>query len=333
MVARGDPTKSEQFRSVVAVDGGFVVTGSEGFAGERARALHSDDGTSWTREPFPARIGMDPGGLFQWGRRVLAVGAGETGQCAHPYAFDTWVRDVDGSWQEAPFDPLFCMGGNPSAVIFGGRPWLVGAGSGDIPILVDSRDGLTWTDHGDRVGDAFLETPGVDASGLWLFGRGFDGTPVVMRSVDGRTWATSPLRTSGGQDADAIAAVSLGDRLIVIASSGDRAVRLTPAGDGWDEAEVAGLPHEEIASVQSVGDVLVAIGSQDDATRDLWISRDGLSWRPLQIPREATAGSTLYGMAATRTSVVLVGQVEAPDGAGAGAVGAIWTAPASILIP
>jgi hypothetical protein len=331
LVARGDATKSEQFSSVVAVADGFVVTGSLGPSGDRATALHSDDGSSWTRESIPARPGMDPAGLIAWGDRVIAVGGGETGQCAHPLANDTWVRAADATWTEAPFDPVFCAGGGALPTIFRGRPWLVGDGSGDVPILMESTDGLTWADHHDRVGEVFLGTPVVDAAGMSILGRGFDGTSIVLRSADGVRWTRTPLRTAAGDPADVIAAVTVDDHIVVLATVGARIVRLVPDGDRWAATDVIGLPREDFASITAVGSLVVAIGSHDDGTRDVWVSADGVSWRQVAIPVEAGAGSTLLGAAIHDASAVFVGQIEAPGGAVA--VGAIWAAPASIFAP
>jgi hypothetical protein len=66
----------------------------------------------------------------------------------------------------------------------------------------------------------------------------------------------------------------------------------------------------------------------------MWASADGASWHPLALPAEATASgssATLTGVAVADGHAYLVGQVKAPTGAGA--IGALWTGPASLLAP
>jgi hypothetical protein len=59
------------------------------------------------------------------------------------------------------------------------------------------------------------------------------------------------------------------------------------------------------------------------------VSKEGFRWDRIPIPAEAGLGSTLWGVAVADDRAVLVGQVERSSVA----VGAIWTAPASIVSP
>lgn len=328
----GEEAAATQIRSVTDVADGFVSVGSAGRAAEVAMAWHSADGRAWEAETITGR-GTSPASLVRWGDRVIALGGGQSARCAHPGELDVWVRDPDGTWTEAPFDRLFCAGGNPSLVIFGDRPWLVGDGSGDVPILMSSNDGLTWADRSDRIGDDFLWEAAVDRKGLWVVARSLATDDwLVLHSRDGTSWTTEPLRPAGVRISDVIAASVVDDGLVLLASTGRGIVRLAPAeAGGWDVRAVTGLPGPDLTSVAVVGGGLVAIAARDDGTNDLWASTDGIAWRPVARPAQAGSGSTLLDVAVRDDLAVLVGQVEAPDGTGA--IGAVWTAPATILEP
>jgi hypothetical protein len=328
----GDEASSTQVRSVVDVADGFVAIGSSGGAGEVAMAWHSTDGTAWEAETIAGR-GTSPERLVAWGDRVLALGGGQSARCAHPGELDVWVRHPDATWTEAPFDPLFCAGGMLTPVILHDRPWLIGDGTGDVPVLMDSDDGLAWADHRDRVGDVFLWNAAVDRTGLWVMARSVASDDwLALRSRDGTDWTNEPLKAGGDRLQNVVAATILRDGLVIFATTERGIVRLTPAdAGGWDVGEVTGLPGPELASVAATGGGLVAIESRADGTSDLWASSDGIAWRRVALPSEAGSGTTYSGVATHDGRAVLVGQVEAPGGAGA--VGAVWTAPASILGP
>lgn len=295
-------------------------------------AWHSTDGRTWEAETITGRL-TSPSSLVRWGDRVIALGGGQSARCAHPGELDVWVRASDGAWSEAPFDPLFCAGGNPSLVILDDRPWLVGDGSGDVPILMDSPDGLGWADHSDGIGDDFLWDVAVDRSGLWVVARSLATDDwLLLHSRDGTTWTTERLRPAGTRIMDVIAATVVDDRLVLLASTDAGIVRLARADAGsWDVRPVTGLPGPDLASVAVVGGGLVTIVARDDGSNDLWASSDGIAWRPVIRPAEAGPGSTVLDVAVHDGLAVLVAQVEAPGGAGA--IGAIWTAPATILAP
>jgi hypothetical protein len=328
----GDRASSTQVRSVIDVSDGFVAVGSAGQAGEVARAWRSTDGRSWEAETITGR-GTAPARLVRWGDRLIALGRGQSARCAHPGELDVWVREPDGIWTEAPFDPLFCAGGRPTLVVLDDRPWLVGDGSGDVPILMDSADGLSWADHRDRVGDDFLWDAAVDRSGLWVIARSLAGDDwLVLHSRDGAAWTTEALQPAGARIAEVLATAVVDDRLVLLASADPGIVRLTPVdAGGWDVREVTGLPGPNLASVVRAGGALVAIAARDDGSNDLWASSDGIAWRPVARPAEAGPGSTLLDVAVHDGLAVLVGQVEAPGGTGA--IGAVWSAPATILAP
>jgi hypothetical protein len=328
----GDVASSTQVRSVIDVDDGFVAVGSSGGAGEVAMAWHSTDGTTWEAETIAGR-GTSPSSLVVWEERVLALGGGQSARCAHPGELDVWVRERDATWTEAPFDRLFCAGGIVTPVILRDRPWLIGDGSGDVPVAMDSDDGLTWADHRDRVGDVFLWNAAVDGTGLWVMARAVAGDDwLALHTRDGTEWTTRPLGAGAEALDNVLAATVVEDRLVVLVTTPRGIRRLSPTdAGGWDVRAVTGLPSPDLSSVIATGGGLVAIATHEDGTTDLWASSDGIAWRRVALPSEAGSGTTLLGAAIHQGRAVLVGQVETSGGVGA--VGAVWTAPATILAP
>lgn len=329
----GDPTSATQFSAVVAVPDGFVVTGSTGQAGENPVAIHSTDGASWTAEDISGRAGMSPRFLVPWGNGILVTGGGESSRCAHPGGeMDSWVRAADGTWAEAPFEPVLCVGGPVVPVIHDRRPWLIGSGVADVPFLMDSADGLNWTDHPQRLGDVFVQSGLSAAGGLWVVARTPDGSTLILRSTDGVRFDRRPLVTSSGQPVDVTAAVALHDRAVLLVTKGSSTGTLTSDGSGgWLEAGASGLPHVELMSITAADDRLVALGSSDNKPQGAWSSADGTSWSALELPGDVARGATVTGIAVANGIAVLVGQIEAPDGSVM--VGAIWRGSASLLAP
>jgi len=336
LAGRGDPASSTQYWSVAPMADGFVVVGSAGQASEVAVALHSSDGTTWTTDQISGR-GTSPSQVLAWGDRAIAVGGGETSRCAHPGSeIDTWVRSGDGTWAEAPFAPVLCAGGETTMpVILGGAPWLAGDGTGDVPFLLQSRDGLSWTDRRPRLpDDVFLEGAAVDDTGLWLTGHAVaDDSAVALTSADGARLIRIPIRDATGVPLQVVATLTLDGHLIVLATTGQEGglLRLTPDGTGsWRSAPVSGFPAEEdIPGIQATGGPLVAFTGHEAGLPSIWASADGAAWHQVPVPSETTIGAWPTSIAVRDGTAVLVGQLERPDGNGL--IGAIWTAPASIL--
>lgn len=325
----GDDSAATQLHAVVAVADGFVATGSRGQAGEVPVAFHSVDGSTWTPEPIPGRFGS-PSRLLAWGERVFGIGNGETDRCAHPSAMDTWVRSADGTWAEAPFDPLFCdSGGVP--VVLDGRIWIAGAVR-DIPALMVSDDGLAWTDKRALLGDLYPNDAIVDGSGLWVLARDAAGGSVALHSRDGTAFERRPITTAAGLPVDVLAAVVLDAAPLLLVTKDGAVGTLRPddAG-GWREAPARGLPPRNLTAVLPIEGHLVALGSDVNGQPFAFTSADGSSWAPMPLPAEVGPGSTLFGLAVTNGVAVLVGQIESPDGSGA--VGAIWTGSPALLAP
>jgi hypothetical protein len=315
--------------SVVAVAGG--AAGKPGIAWSS-----SDGGATWTSEPLPGTAST-VGRSIAWGDRVLTLGEGD-GDCAHPSVTKIWIRDAAGGWKAAPFDPLLCAGGIAQAAAAGGHAVILGTGAGDVAFAWSSDDGLKWTDHSTTFNGRLPQGVAADGSGFVAFGVGpFPGPAWSARSADGSTWA-EPVPLPGLADSAVIGSpVVLGGEIAVFVGDPSGAIGvLKPDGNGgWRSEQTHGLTRETLGRIVAVGDGLVALGG-DAAGPAAWISADGVSWRPLALPAEATdsgADAALNGAAIVDGRAYLVGQVAGEGGTAGGAVGALWSGPAALLQP
>ena len=318
---------------IATLPGRIVAAAAAGAAGERSVAWSSvDHGATWVAEPRPGGA-RSLGRLIAWGDRVLAIGEGDSG-CAHPSVVQVQVRDAGGEWAAAPFDPIFCAGGMPQAAASGTHAVIVGAGTGDVAYAWSSEDGLHWTDRSSVFVDRFPQGVAVDGSGFIAFGTYLDRRPAwVARSVDGTAWQ-GPRPMPGLAGATVVGnPVTLDGQVAVFAGDSNGAVWLIqPDGSGgWRSQLTLGLTRTTLSRIVAVGGGLVALGG-DDGGPVAWVSSDGVSWRPLTLPREAIASgpnATLTGAAVADGRAYLVGQIVAA--AGDRAIGALWTGPASLL--
>jgi hypothetical protein len=327
------PDVAATFGDVEPGPDGFLVTGGGGPVGTDPVVLHSIDGQTWSREAITGSFAA-PSGLLIVGARVFAVGGGQTSKCAHPAALTTWARDVGGAWREAPFDNVFCNGpGNSSLFEFDGRVVLAGAGVGDQGFYLTSEDGLRWTDAGPNpFGDVYPQASLAFEQNLWIFGSAPDGVPVVVHRTAGQLFERPAAIPGLGSDASIRAAVWLGDGLVVVASAGQAIGILRPDGAGsWAGVPAVGLPADQVSAIHVVDGHLLALGGTEAGVPEAWTSTDGSDWSPLSLPGEARSGTTFSGVAVIGGTAVLVGQIEAPNGPGA--IGAIWSGPASLLAP
>ncbi|MGZ8515687.1 MAG: hypothetical protein ACXWXA_11680, partial [Candidatus Limnocylindrales bacterium] len=329
LITDGDAGSAASFSAVIATTGGFLAAGWGPF-GNSPVVLDSSDGRTWTAAAIEARSG-GPAVLVPWGEKVLGFAGDEEGRCAHPSAIETWVRDVNGVWAEAPFDPLFCAGaGNGSLLVHAGHPLLIGAGNGDVPYDLTSDDGLHWVDHPHAFGDNFYpQAVASDGAWVWLFGSADDGSPVVTRSADGVTWEPpSPLAVIG-RDGAVQSAVVVDGRLKVfaISAAGTLGVLEPAVGGGWVSAPTDGIRGDQLARVQVVDHHLLATGADENGVPLAWVSADGTTWSPMRMPAEAGNEASLTGVAVANGVAILVGQVVI-DGRG---VGAIWIGSPDLL--
>jgi hypothetical protein len=327
---------SGSIADIVALPKTVVAVAAGGAAGEDGIAWSSGDaGVTWATESVPgtpSRVGR----AIAWDGRVLALGEGD-GECAHPAVTKIWIRDAAGAWKAAPFDPLMCAGGIAQAAVTSEDAVIVGTGAGDVGFVWSSGDGLTWTDRSAAFEGRMPQGVAADGSGFVAFGVGpFPGPAWSSRSVDGSTWE-EPVPLPGLAEGSIIGqpVVVDGEVAVFVGDPNGAIGILRPDGSGgWRSALTSGLTRDTLARIVPVGDGLVALGG--DASGPMaWISEDGVAWRPLALPAEATEGginAAINGAAILDGRAYLVGQVA--DGTtGSEAVGAVWTGPAELLQP
>ena len=320
------------FSDVVPGPDGFLVAGGGGPVGTTPIVLNSIDGQTWSSESIKGSF-ASPSGLLTVGARVFAVGGGQTSKCAHPSALTTWARDFIGTWSEAPFDNAFCNGpGNTTLFEFDRHVVLAGSGVGDQSFYLTSEDGLHWTDTGPNpFGDIYPQAILAFDRDLWIFGSAPIGTPVVVHRTAGMPFGRPVALPDLRSDASIRAAVWLDGGPLVVVSSGPAIGIVRPDGAGsWATVRAAGLPADQVSWIRVVNDHLVALGGTEAGVPEAWTSADGSDWKPVSLPEEAGPGTSLTAVTAGGRAV-LVGQVEAANGAGA--IGAIWTGPAGLLAP
>jgi hypothetical protein len=327
-----DPDAAAAFSDVIAGPDGFLVAGGGGPIGKTAVALSSADGQTWSREAIDGSFAA-PSSLLTVGALVFAVGGGESARCAHPAALATWARDAAGAWHEAPFDQQFCVGpGNATLLEFDNHVALLGAGVGDVPFFLTSADGLQWVAAGrDPFGEVYPHAVVAHGPDLWLFGTALDGQPVVVHRSPGGPFEAMVAIPGLGADASILAAVWFGDGPLAVVAADGAAGILVRDGDAWIISSADGLAADQVSRIEVVDDHLVALGSTEEGIPRAWASADGSVWTPVPLPDEARPGTTLSAIAVIDGTAVLVGQVQSVDGTGA--VGAIWTGPASLLAP
>jgi hypothetical protein len=327
-----DANTAVMFNDVVAGPDGFLVAGGGGPIGNSAIVLSSHDGQSWSNEAISGSFAA-PSGLVVVGASVFAVGGGETNRCAHPAALTAWARDLSGDWHEAPFDDVFCAGlGNTTMFEFDRHVVLAGAGTGDQPFYMTSEDGLRWADTGPNpFGDIYPHAILAWDKDLWIFGSAPNGAPVVVHRIAGKPFEPPAAIPGLGPDASIIAAVWLDAPVLVASVGGASGIMRTDATGNWVGVPAVGLPRDQVARIEVVDGHLVALGGTENGLPEAWTSADGAQWRPVVLPDQALTGSAFTSVAVIGGTAVLVGQMEAPNGAGA--IGAIWTGPASLLAP
>jgi hypothetical protein len=332
-----DSSDVDSIVDVVALPNAVVATAAGGAAGEHGIAWSSaDDGATWASEPLPGTTHAI-GHSVAWGDRVLTLGEGD-GDCAHPAVTGIWIRDAVGRWAAAPFDPLLCAGGIAQAATAGGNAVILGTGAGDVAFAWSSDDGLKWTDRSAPFEGRLPQGVASDASGFVAFGVGPSGPPWSARSSDGTSWE-KPVPLPGLAEGSIIGnPVVLDGQIAVFVGDPSGAIGvLRPDGSGgWKSEQTSGLTRDTLARIVGVGDGLVALGGDQSGTK-AWTSADGITWRPLELPAEVTASgpdAALNGAAVLNGRAYLVGQMARTDGGtSGGAVGALWSGPASLLTP
>jgi len=314
--------------TIIVANGGFVAAGVHGEGADRPLVLSSPDGLTWRSEPI-APSPASPSQLVVADGRVIAVGAGATSRCAHPFAINSWARSADGRWTEAPWNEAFCAGLNEAHLLaWRGEAWLVGSGSGDQPFDWSSADGLHWVAKG-TVGGILPTAAVVDGDSLLAFGQDAAGAVAARRSSDGVRWAVVSMAPVASRT---IPAAFVGNgRLQAFLDDGGRMDVLTrePAGavsivrtDGMDVLGDTGTFVE-------IGDRLVRLAQDSDQLPVGWSSADGITWSAIQLPTDSGPGTTFTGVAVLDGTAILVGQTVSADGSSS--IGAVWAGSESLL--
>jgi len=305
--------------------GRIVAVGGAAPVGAPRALSSADGGTTWTVEDIPADS-RTPSRIVAWGDRFLVAGAGEF-DCSHPFALETWVRSADGTWSAAPPDPKLCVGGSGDLAAMGNLAVMAGIGSGDVPFVWSSADGLHWTDRTGAIQpDTAPRAVIADGSGFTVFGSSPSG-PWDARSADGNVWQSEPIPGTAG--VVIVAAFHRGAERAVIAESGSAVGVISQGSNGsWQAEPAAGLGASILSRVVVVEGGLVALGGGESGPR-LLASADGTSWRDLEPPAGSDATTTLTGALVTGGRAFLTGQTTINGRS----VGAIWTGPATLLAP
>ncbi len=314
--------------AVTVAAGRFLAVGVGGEADRQPIALDATDGLNWTSEPITSHYG-GPSALQVVGDGVVAVGAGGTSRCAHPFAFDSWARAADGRWTEAPWSDAFCGGLNQSHVLaWRGEAWLVASGSGDQPFDWSSVDGRTWTPRG-TVGGILPTAAVADGDDLLAFGTDEAGAVAARRSSDGIHWAIVSMAPVASQTVPA--AFVRGGRLQAFLDTSGRIDVLTRDAAGTASiVQTKGMEGVgDGGTFVDLGDRLVRLAQDADSLPVGWSSTDGVAWTPIQLPADSGPGTSLNGIAVLDGVAVLVGQTVTPDGSAS--VGAIWAGSETLL--
>ena len=282
-----------------------------------------DGGATWVAEPLPPDM-RAPLRVVAWGDRFLAAGAGEF-DCPHPFALQTWVRTAGGTWNAAPADQKFCVGGSGELAVHGQIAVMAGTGSGDVPFVWSSRDGLHWIDRSGAIQrDTTPAAVIADSSGFAVFGASPAG-PWDVHSVDGSAWQGE--RLPGNATVYPMDAFLRDSQPAVIVESGSSVgVIARDSAGAWQTQPANGLDASLLARVVAVKGRLVALGGGSAGPR-IWASADGTSWRAVELPSGLATTTSLTSAIVANDRAVLSGQTTINGKA----VGAIWIGPASLL--
>ena len=310
---------------ITAGPNAIVAIGGTGPNGAGAAWSSGDQGQTWNEEMIPADS-RTPNRIVAWGEKFLVAGAGEF-DCPHPFALQTWVRITGAVWAAAPDSPIFCVGGSAEVAVQDGKAVLVGTGTGDVPFVWSSSDGLRWTDRSSAVHPDMAPQAIVSGdAGFTVFGSSPTG-PWALSSADGSTWTIEAL--PGNQGVSILAAFLREGRAAALAESGGAVGVLSKDASGaWLTEPATGLDAERVGRVVAIEDGLVAVGGGEVGPA-AWVSAEGTAWRAVELPTDRNPGTILTGALAVGRRAFLIGQTST----GGRAVGVIWDGTASLLAP
>ena len=314
--------------AVVAAPAGLTVVGTD-LVTNHGIALDSADGSQWTGTPIPSRF-FGPTDVISWDGHLLDTGGGEA-RCAHPSAADTWVRAADGTWTEAPESDVLCQGLTIQPLIVDGRAIAVGSGPGDNPIAWSSDDGLRWVDRGAPLAGLLPQGVAGDGSSAFTIAWGERGI-FGSTSDDGIAW-TRPVLISGLPADLHIQGVFLRDGRPTIAATEGGVAGLVglDASGAWTTSRIDAFGGDDLRTIRPIPGGLLAIGSTDRGGL-AWVSADGATWRPVELPGDlANIGGMVADVAIRNGRAVVLGELTNP--ASGATSGEIWLGRASLLAP
>lgn len=325
---QGDPGRV-MLRDAVACGGVWYVVGAiaDDSGDTRPAAWKSDDGQTWHPLATSGVSYYGKHGIFYSAAcregRLATISAKSGGAHGNP-RISPWQQQADGSLKE--FFPEFLLFGGPDMVsagrlVAGPESWMIvgnrrsGAAvwnSADAslftllegaPQLSTDERGTTWAFDILPVASGWLV-----AGSLRPPGR-IDGDPMAWTSPDGVAWSRMPVPgTEQHEEIQRLAAVDgavfglgvKGDTFATWRLEGDE---WTPAGD-FGARGSSGVPG--VLSVAGDAPVMAAVSS---GTRyELWITTDGVGWRPVMIPAGTVrpSGESGISVAAAGERVLLL---------------------------
>ncbi|MFG2038436.1 hypothetical protein [Dactylosporangium sp. NPDC048998] len=267
------------------------------------------------------------------GGRLVALGATAGGVHANPRT-SSWVAMLpDGPLREVPAR-FELFGGNAAigvnAVAAGTRGFVlagnrIGANGRAGAVVWQSSDGGQFAlVDGDPAlssdADAMTEASAAAAlaDGTWLLAGalqrhnspGAAREPLVWRSTDGVAWQREVLPDAAGDTAVERIAGWPDGALAVGVRQGRFASWLRGRSGGWQPARPFGSTSgTEVARVAglAVGDGRAVAVVCDGTSYRLWLTTDGIDWRPVPAPAELSCGRQHHLAVALRDSELLAG--------------------------
>jgi hypothetical protein len=255
----------------------------------------SPDGLSWTRIADASMFsGATIDGVTMGPQGLLAVG--DTGWNSPAI----WVSTSGATWQRLALPSATFKDAHFSAVRATATDYVLGGSTGGNP---PSSGGI--------------QPPSTGIAAAWW-------------SSDGRTWTKAAVQRSGGLGTS-LGTISVGASGMVAvgsASGGNGATAWTSTdGRTWQPiapsyfgapAASPGIPTLPLFRVVDDGRHLIAIGLADQLVLRMWISSDGIAWKPLtfssntgEIPSWPGANSTTYaGAFAVPGGLVVIGNQD-----------------------
>jgi hypothetical protein len=310
------------FPSFAASDAsGFLVVATDGHV---SRVWSSPDAVTWTTDVLPtaAESNANPYTGAAGVDRTVLLGVGE-GQCAHPVADFTWARPAGTAWAAAPWQPIFCAGGQGSIATDGHTFVVAGTGAGDQPFLWSSADGLTWTNVPVTAEIAPVAVAWTGSEFLAL-ARGQSGF-VALTSPDGADWASAAGSGLPGGGLPRLFVLSGRTVALLAAADGSLVAYERQASGAWQTAATTGLQAsaDDVTTTTSSGGLGFVFLSTTAAGGSVLASADGLAWRTVPSP----TATRFNGAAVFGDRAVLVGAMDAAGGTQALA----WWGPASLV--